>query len=131
MNDRDRLQHLQGLLVRLEALPPSADRDWMLSEVRGRAVDVDSGVMPAALRIRPADDARAAETTHVEALSTPARRESDRVKAPARASSRPTSPATRASAKVRRSFPSLPPLRERVDSAPSFSPNAREASALQ
>src|SRR5438128_1951836 len=59
MNDRDRLEQLRGLLDRLERMPASADRDWMLAEVRGRAVDVESGVRPAAVRALPRDQADA------------------------------------------------------------------------
>jgi hypothetical protein len=36
-------------------MPPSAERDWMLSEVRARAVDIESGVKPAALRAVPGE----------------------------------------------------------------------------
>src|SRR3954470_23741691 len=59
MNDRDRLEHLRGLLDRLERMPTSADRDWMLSEVHARAVDVETGVSPAAVRALPEGDAPA------------------------------------------------------------------------
>lgn len=41
------------MLVELERTPPSAERDWMLGEVRARAVDVDAGVEPAAMRAKP------------------------------------------------------------------------------
>src|SRR3954453_7083076 len=57
MNDRDRLEQLRALLVRLERMPESAERDWMLAEVRGRAVDVETGVKPAAMRRRSTDSA--------------------------------------------------------------------------
>jgi hypothetical protein len=42
MNDRVRLDQLRRLLDRLERMPASADRDWMLAEVRARAVDVET-----------------------------------------------------------------------------------------
>src|SRR3954470_2796207 len=57
MNDRDRLEQLRALLVRLERMPESAEREWMLAEVRGRAVDVETGVKPAAMRARSGDSA--------------------------------------------------------------------------
>jgi hypothetical protein len=57
MNDRDRLKHLRGLLLRLERMPASADRDWMLHEVRARAVDVESGMTPVAVRALPVSEA--------------------------------------------------------------------------
>jgi hypothetical protein len=53
MNDRDRLDQLRGLLERLERMPASADRDWMVAEVRGRAVDVETGMPPSSMRARP------------------------------------------------------------------------------
>jgi len=56
MNDRDRLEQLRVLLHRLERMPASADRDWMLSEVRRRAVDVETGETPRALRSLPRED---------------------------------------------------------------------------
>jgi hypothetical protein len=59
LNDRDRLGQLRGLLDRLERMPASADRDWMLAEVRGRAVDVETGVRPASVRALPQQQASA------------------------------------------------------------------------
>jgi hypothetical protein len=56
MNHRDRLHQLHGLLDRLERMPASADRDWMLAEVRGRAVDVETGMAPSPLRVLPQDE---------------------------------------------------------------------------
>src|SRR5690349_19939495 len=53
MSDRDRLEQLQGLVARLERMPASAERDWMLREVRARAVDVETGVQPDVLRVLP------------------------------------------------------------------------------
>src|SRR3954447_24611774 len=55
MNDRDRLEQLRALLVRLERMPVSAERDWMIGEVRARAVDVETGVKPAAPPARSED----------------------------------------------------------------------------
>src|SRR3954454_13391259 len=96
MNTRDRLEHLRTLLDRLEHMPASADRDWMLSELRARAVDVETGVTPAKLRALPRDDANAevavAESERVRPVATPARREPARV-ARSRPASVPISPA--------------------------------------
>ena len=56
MNDRDRLGQLEGLLARLEQMPASPERDWMLAEVRGRAVDVKTGMPSTPLRALPRDE---------------------------------------------------------------------------
>ena len=45
----NRLQRLKQLLARIEQLPPSEERDRILSEVRARAVDVDTGETPRAM----------------------------------------------------------------------------------
>jgi hypothetical protein len=78
MKTGDRLEHLRVLLHRLERMPPSADRDWMLSEVRARAVDVETGVTPAAVRALPLAEANAeiatVDTARVPAAATPVRR---------------------------------------------------------
>jgi hypothetical protein len=58
MNDRDRLEQLEVLLARLERMPASAGRDWMLAEVRGRAVDVETGVATTPLRALPRDESQ-------------------------------------------------------------------------
>jgi hypothetical protein len=44
-----RVKRLKDLVELLERLPASPDRDRMLSEVRSRAVDVDTGVTPRAM----------------------------------------------------------------------------------
>ena len=44
-----RRTRLQQLVERLEQLPASPERDRMLSEVRSRAVDLDTGVAPRAM----------------------------------------------------------------------------------
>jgi hypothetical protein len=59
MNHRDRLEQLRRLLDQLARLPASADRDWMLAEVRGRAVDVETGIAPAPMRALPQDELEA------------------------------------------------------------------------
>ena len=56
MNDRDRLCQLEALLARLERMPASAGRDWMLAEVRGRAVDVETGMPPTPMRALPNEE---------------------------------------------------------------------------
>jgi hypothetical protein len=40
------VKRLRELLEQIERLPPSAERERMLREVRGRLVDVDTGVSP-------------------------------------------------------------------------------------
>ena len=45
----NRLQRLRDLVARLEQLPGSEERDRVLSEVRARAVDVDTGETPRAM----------------------------------------------------------------------------------
>ena len=44
-----RITRLKDLVDQLERLPPSPDRDRVLSEVRSRAVDLDTGVTPRAM----------------------------------------------------------------------------------
>jgi hypothetical protein len=44
-----RVQRLKDMVDQLERLPESPDRDRLLSEVRSRAVDVDTGVTPRAM----------------------------------------------------------------------------------
>jgi hypothetical protein len=46
MATEPRIQRLRDMLAQLERLPASPDRDRLLSEVRSRAVDVDTGVTP-------------------------------------------------------------------------------------
>jgi hypothetical protein len=57
MNDRQRLDQLRALLARLERLPTSTEQEWMLSEARARAVDVETGVRPRPMRPLNADKA--------------------------------------------------------------------------
>jgi hypothetical protein len=49
VSSEHRIKRLRDLLDQLERLPPTAERDRMLREVRGRVVDVDTGVAPSAL----------------------------------------------------------------------------------
>jgi hypothetical protein len=50
MKDRQRLDQLRLLLQRAQRMPESPERDWMLSELRARAVDVETGMAPRAMR---------------------------------------------------------------------------------
>jgi len=45
----ERIKRLKDLVDQLERLPASPDRDRVLSEVRSRAVDLDTGVAPRAM----------------------------------------------------------------------------------
>jgi hypothetical protein len=45
----ERVKRLKDLTDLLSRLPPSAERDRLLDEVRSRAVDVDTGVTPRAM----------------------------------------------------------------------------------
>jgi hypothetical protein len=91
MNERDRLDQLRGLRDRLERMPTSTDRDWMLAQVRARAVDVETGAPADPVRARPEPEAappaeRPASTAPVK---TPRRRASPAKRA------RPVRPAPR------------------------------------
>src|SRR5829696_1313604 len=44
-----RVKRLRDLVAQIELLPVSPDRDRLLSELRSRAVDVDTGVTPRAV----------------------------------------------------------------------------------
>jgi len=44
-----RVQRLRDMVDQIERLPDSPDRDRLLSEVRSRAVDLDTGVTPRAM----------------------------------------------------------------------------------
>jgi hypothetical protein len=96
MNDRDRLGQLAGLLDQLERMPASEGRDWMLAEVRGRAVDVETGVSPTPMRALPHDEAQAALASTAEPATVKRRR-----------TARPRASRARAIAPLR-----LPSLRE-------------------
>lgn len=50
MSGDHRLRRLGALVDRLERLPASAQREWMLGEVRARAVDVETGEPPRPMR---------------------------------------------------------------------------------
>jgi hypothetical protein len=72
MNDRYRLKQLHVLKDRLERLPASSKRDWMLKEVRTRAVDVETGVRPGPIRPLESDDATI--ETEAREIKAPKRR---------------------------------------------------------
>jgi hypothetical protein len=63
MNDHNRLDQLHVLIGRLERMPASPDRDWIMREIRARAVDVEIGERPRPVRPRNPD----AETSPGEA----------------------------------------------------------------
>jgi hypothetical protein len=56
MNDRDRLERLRELVSRLQCMPASTQRDWMLAEVRARVVDVEPASAPTPMRRLPQDE---------------------------------------------------------------------------
>ena len=69
----ERLQRLKDLVAQLERLPESPERDRVLSEVRSRAVDVDTGVTPRAmLPVREPAPPRAAPKPRPERHRFPA-----------------------------------------------------------
>jgi hypothetical protein len=82
-----RLKRLRELLDQIERLPLSAERERMLREIRGRMVDVDTGVLPRGML--PVDAAAEA----AEPVPRPARRPPAREPARPRAVPRPE-PAT-------------------------------------
>lgn len=63
MASGDRLTQLRALVDRLERLPASTGREWMLEEARSRMVDVETGDKPRPLR-----------TLHEEPPAPPAER---------------------------------------------------------
>ncbi len=73
MNQRDRLDQLRGLRDRLERMPISADRDWMLAQVRARAVDVETGAPEGPMRARPEDESEAERAAARSASAAPRR----------------------------------------------------------
>src|SRR3954471_13816699 len=86
MTDHDRLAQLRVLLERLEGMPASPDRDWMLAEVRSRAVDIDTGIAP-----RPMRPLEGGMT--LEAEATPGRRAKKKPHPAAQTQPRPQAPA--------------------------------------
>jgi hypothetical protein len=74
MNDRDRLQRLQGLAARLERAPASAQRDAILTKIRARAVDVETGETLASVRAWPQGQLRAQAPAAVGRPKRPTKR---------------------------------------------------------
>src|ERR1700712_233217 len=74
MTDHDRLAQLRVLLDRLENMPASPDRDWMLAEVRSRAVDIDTGIAPRPMRPLEGGMTLEAEATPARPAAAPAKR---------------------------------------------------------
>ena len=69
MSGDNRLKKLRDLVAQLERLPDSAERERMLREVRGRIVDLDTGVAPRPMR--PVEDESAADVRRPRALPLP------------------------------------------------------------
>ena len=137
----NRVKRLRDLVEQLERLPPTAERDRMLREVRARVVDVDTGAdtqallpvdrdspamrLPGAVAATPAfEDRRPRRTT---ALPQPAR--------PVRVPARETVPGAGANVVAERSSPAAADLLAlaadellSLDDLPSFDADeAREA----
>ena len=74
MTDHDRLTQLRVLLERLENMPASPDRDWMLAEVRSRAVDIDTGIAPRPMRPLEGGMTLEAESTPARPAAQPAKK---------------------------------------------------------
>src|SRR3954451_3270674 len=77
MTDHDRLAQLRVLLERLEGMPASPDRDWMLAEVRSRAVDVDTGIAPRPMRPLEGGMTLEAEATPVRPAAPAAKKKAE------------------------------------------------------
>jgi hypothetical protein len=119
MNDRDRLAQLRGMLARLERMPVSSERDWMLGEVRARAVDVETGVRSAAMRARSREDAEteisvAPKASRVEAARTVVPPEARRRPVPRRPAARALWGVPRAASATPASCSSLAAARRRA-----------------
>ena len=116
MNDRDRLGQLEGILARLERMPASAGRDWMLAEVRGRAVDVETGMPPTPMRALPRDEAQALLDAEQASLDADAEQSTPVTDPPPRPApvKRPRTTPSRRAPRGRVGAPAcMPPIRER------------------
>ena len=69
----DRLTQLRALVDRLERLPASTRRDWMLQEARSRMVDVETGDKPRPMRTLHENRRRARRNGRAGASVTAAR----------------------------------------------------------
>ncbi len=101
MHQPDRLEQLFVLIGQLEGMPASAERDWMLAEIRSRAVDLETGVAPRALRALPRDEALAGGQPPPAARPRYTRQ----------AQIRPAAPTVRSTSPARRVEPASPPSR--------------------
>ena len=106
MNHPDRLEQLYALIGQLEGMPASAERDWMLAEIRSRAVDVGTGVAPRALRALPRDETLDHAGPHPSPAKAAARHRPTR-----QAQARPAALTARPPAPIRRVEPVSPPSR--------------------
>ena len=90
-----RVQRLRAMVDQIERLPESPDRDRLLREVRCRAVDVDTGVTPHAMRpLREPPPAPVLPRPAKRARAKIIRRAVPRTPAPAVESARPSSAAS-------------------------------------
>jgi hypothetical protein len=125
MNERDRLEQLRALRARLEQMPESAQRDWMLGEVRARAVDVETGAEPAAMRALSEDGAEP-EATRVEAAQAlPPSKPKPKRRPPARR------PAARAAWSAPRARPASPATYSSLGAARRLAAHASAVDLLQ
>ena len=103
MNHPDRLEQLNVLIGQLEGMPASPERDWMLAEIRSRAVDLETGVAPRAMRALPRDETVAGAGAQPAPAKPPAPRRSTRQVQ--------VGPAVRSAPVARRVEPISPPSR--------------------
>ena len=99
MTTGQRVQRLRELLARIEKLPASTERDRLLSEVRSRAVDVDTDATPRAMLPERELELMAAAVWNPE----PATSVSRRPPRPLASTAKPAAPAATASC-----FPTVP-----------------------
>jgi hypothetical protein len=95
MNDRDRLHQLHDLLDRLERMPASADRDWVLAQARARAVDVETGTPLTPMQARPPDETEAERAAERSARAARLRAHASRTRSPRASRARIVQPAAR------------------------------------
>jgi hypothetical protein len=90
-----RVQRLRDMVDQIERLPASPDRDRLLSEVRSRAVDVDTGVTPRAmLPLQEPEPAPVVPRPEKRETTKIIRRVAPRTPAPAAKPARPSSAAS-------------------------------------
>jgi hypothetical protein len=89
MATEPRIKRLRDMVDQLERLPASPDRDRLLSEVRSRAVDVDTGVTPRSmLPMREPEPEPLMTRPRKRERATPLRRVEPRMLAPSAGSAR-------------------------------------------